>query len=313
MTLSLSEVTAYLSTHNIGNRCASIEIDQPWTPVSRVIVKVDENTSYSAGNTTGRTMEISCPIGTQTMANNLLTVFSGFVYKGYKATDALIKPSMELGDSVSIGGVYSIVGGMFIKGDMILAANLTAPSSGDIDHEYPYDQWKRVFVDAKNIRHGGSSGTLPGAAITPATVSSTQIGAAAITATKLAVNAVTETVIAAAAVTPDKIASAAITATKLAVNAVTETVIAAAAVTNPKIAGGAVSNAKCNSVVNQSLADADYSADVFNGVVTADYGKFSFGTVGNLSCTTMNYKGHAAQWRKASECVDNDRYVMCYI
>ena len=271
-----------MSTHNIGNRCASIEIDQPWTPVSRVIVKVDENTSYSAGDTTGRTMEISCPIGTQTMANNLLTVFSGFVYKSYKATDALIKPSMELGDSVSIGGVYSIVGGMFIKGDMILAANLTAPSSGDIDHEYPYDQWKRVFVDAKNIRHGGSSGTLPGAAITPATVSSTQIGAAAITATKLAVNAVTETVI-------------------------------AAAFTNPKIAGGAVSNAKCDSVVNQSLADADYSADVFNGVVTADYGKFSFGTVGNLSCTTMNYKGHAAQWRKASECVDNDRYVMCYI
>ena len=313
MTLSLSEVTAYLSTHNIGNRCASIEIDQPWTPVSRVIVKVDENTSYSAGDTTGRTMEISCPIGTQTMANNLLTVFSGFVYKSYKATDALIKPSMELGDSVSIGGVYSIVGGMFIKGDMILAANLTAPSSGDIDHEYPYDQWKRVFVDAKNIRHGGSNGTLPGAAITPATVSSTQIGAAAITATKLAVNAVTETVIAAAAVTHDKIASAAITATKLAADADTKPAIAAAAVTNPKIAGGAVSNAKCDSVVNQSLADADYSADVFNGVVTADYGKFSFGTVGNLSCTTMNYKGHAAQWRKASECVDNDRYVMCYI
>lgn len=201
MTLSLSEVTAYLSTHNIGNRCASIEIDQPWTPVSQVIVKVDENTSYSAGDTTGRTMEISCPIGTQTMANNLLTVFSGFVYKGYKATDALIKPSMELGDSVSIGGVYSIVGGMFIKGEMILAANLTAPSSGDIDHEYPYEEFRKVTVAAKNIKHGGSYGTMHGSGIS----------------------------------------------------------------------GHSISTSQTSSGINTSLADADFSADVFSGAASASW------------------------------------------
>ena len=227
-----------MSTHNIGNRCASIEIDQPWTPVSRVIVKVDENTSYSAGNTTGRTMEISCPIGTQTMANNLLTVFSGFVYKSYKATDALIKPSMELGDSVSIGGVYSIVGGMFIKGDMILAANLTAPSSGDIDHEYPYEEFRKITVAAKNIKHGGSYGTMHGSGIS----------------------------------------------------------------------GHSISTSQTSSGINTSLADADFSADVFSGASQANYGKF-----GQLICPSwFTYKGHVARWEDASFVVASDLKVMCY-
>lgn len=163
-----------MSNHYLGDKCANIDLDQPWIPVSQIIVKVDENTSYTAGTTTGRTMEIDCPIGTQTIADNLLTYFDGFVYKAYQATDALIKPSMELGDAVSVGGVYSIVGGMFLKGDSILAANLSAPSSGDIDHEYPYDEFKKVVVAAKNIKHGGSYGTMHGSGISGHSISTSQ-------------------------------------------------------------------------------------------------------------------------------------------
>lgn len=218
-------------SNNIGNRVADIKAEQAWEPITKVVVKVDDSTSYTAGTTTGRTFEVECPIGSQTIANNLLNALNGYVYKAYEATDALIKPTIELGQSVSIGGVYSIVGSIFIKGDMILAANLSAPSSGDIDHEYPYDQWKRVVVDAKNIRHGGGHGTVSGAAITPETVEDTQLAAEAVTSAKIAVAAVTSAAIAAAAVT----------------------------------------NAACDSTVNQSLADADFSADVFAGTATADY------------------------------------------
>lgn len=164
-----------MSNYYIGDRCSNINIDDPWVPVSQVIVKVDDNHSYTAGTTTGRTMNIDCAIGSQTVANNLLSVFNGFIYRAYDATDALIKPNTELGDAVSIGGIYSIVGGLHIEGDAIFAADLSAPSSGDIDHEYPYNQWKKVVVDAKNIRHGGRHGTVSGAALTPATVTSDKI------------------------------------------------------------------------------------------------------------------------------------------
>ena len=62
---------------------------------------------------------MDCAIGTQAIADALLSALSGYVYKAYEATDAIIDPDLELGQAVSVGGVYSIVGGIFIKGDMI--------------------------------------------------------------------------------------------------------------------------------------------------------------------------------------------------
>ena len=232
-----------MSNYYIGDNCSNISIDEPWAAVSQVAVKVDDNHIYYAGTTTGRTMNIDCPIGSQAIADSLLSIFNGFVYRAYDATDALIKPSLDLGDAVSIGGIYSIVGGLYISGDAIFAADLSAPSSGDIDHEYPYEEFKRVVVAAKNIKHGGRYGTMHGSGIT----------------------------------------------------------------------GHSLTTDETDETINQSLADADYSADVFAGAVTADYGKFSYSTIGNLSLTTLNYKSHAAQWRKVSDCVQYDRYVMCYI
>ena len=259
-------------SNNIGNKVADIKADQAWQPITQVKVKVDQSNTFTAGTTTGRTFEVECPIGSQAVADNLLAALNGYVYKAYEATDALIKPTIELGQSVSVGDVYSIVGGIHIKGDMILAANLSAPSSGELDHEYPYDQWKRVIVDAKNIRHGGGHGTVSGAAITDLTVVNTKIAPLAIEASKIADEAVEGPKIANWAVTAAKIADAAVETPKL----------YDGAVTTPKIGGSAVTNAKCSSTVNQSLADADYSADVFSGAATASYTKatnmFCYGT-----------------------------------
>ena len=255
-------------SNNIGQRVANIEADNPWLPITQVKVKVDDSHTYTAGTTTGRTFEVDCPIGSQTIADNLLSVLNGYVYKAYEARDALIKPNIELGQSVSVGDVYSIVGNISIKGDMILAADLSAPSSGELDHEYPYDEWKKVVVDAKNIRHGGGHGTVSGAAITPETIEETQVANDAITATKLAVAAVTARVIAAAAVT----------------------------------------NAACDATVSQSLADADYSADVFRGAVTASYGKFSH----LISPDWFTYKGHVARWENADYVVGQNLKVLTY-
>ena len=245
-------------SNNIGQRVANIEADNPWLPITQVKVTADESHTYTAGTTTGRTFEVDCPIGSQTIADNLLSVLNGYVYKAYEARDALIKPNIELGQSVSVGDVYSIVGNISIKGDMILAADLSAPSSGELDHEYPYDQWKKVVVDAKNIKHGGRHGTVSGAAITPETVEEAQVASNAISARCMDANSVT--------------------------------------------------NAACDATVSQSLADADYSADVFRGAVTASYGKFSH----LISPDWFTYKGHVARWENADYVVGQNLKVLTY-
>ena len=202
-------------SNNIGQRVANIEADNPWLPITQVKVNADDRHTYTAGTTTGRTFEVDCPIGSQAVADNLLSALNGYVYKAYEARDALIKPNIELGQSVSVGDVYSIVGGIVLKGDMILAADLSAPSSGELDHEYPYDQWKKVVVDAKNIRHGGGHGTVSGAAITPETIGETQVASNAITNLKIAAAAISARCLAASAVTEDAIADNAVSADKI--------------------------------------------------------------------------------------------------
>lgn len=201
-------------SNNIGQRVANIEAEQPWLPITQVKVNAGDNT-YTAGTTTGRTFVVDCPIGSQTIADNLLSVLNGYVYKAYEARDALIKPNIELGQSVSVGDVYSIVGNISIKGDMILAADLSAPASGELDHEYPYDEWKKVVVDAKNIKHGGRHGTVSGAAITPETVGEAQVASNAITNLKIAIGAISARCLATAAVTGDAIADNAVSADKI--------------------------------------------------------------------------------------------------
>lgn len=270
-------------SNNIGQRVANVEAEQPWLPISQVKVKKDQSNTYTAGTTTGRTFEVECAIGSQAIADNLLAALNGYVYKAYNATDALIKPTIELGQSVSVGDVYSIVGGIHIKGDMILAANLSAPSSGDIDHEYPYDEWKRVIVDAKNIRHGGGHGTVSGAAITDLTVVNTKIAPLAIEASKIADEAVEG----------PKIANWAVTAAK----------IADAAVETPKLYDGAVTNTKCSSTVNQSLADADFAGDVFAGDATASWTKVNKimvtagGMLDIIGSATFKYGNTSISWK----------------
>lgn len=202
-------------SNNIGQKVANIEAEQPWLPITQVKVNADDSHTYTAGTTTGRTFVVDCPIGSQAIADNLLSALNGYVYKAYEARDALIKPNIELGQSVSVGDVYSIVGNISIKGDMILAADLSAPASGELDHEYPYDQWKKVVVDAKNIRHGGGHGTVSGAAITPETIGETQVASNAITNAKIAIAAISARCLATAAVTGDAIADNAVSADKI--------------------------------------------------------------------------------------------------
>lgn len=276
--------------NNIGSKVADIKADQPWLPISQVKVKVDDNNIFIAGTTTGRTMEVDCAIGTQTIANDLLATLSGYIYKAYEAWDALIDPTIELGQSVYVGGVHSIVGGLFIRGDMILAADLSAPSSGDIDHEYPYTKFQKVTVAAKDVKHGGAYGTFSGRGLTSESVGSNVLETGAVVTRTIGALAVTGSRIADEAVDTPKLFDGAVTSSKIGPEAVETGKIKNLAVSTDKIARSAVTTAKVSSGINTSLADADYSADVFSGIATA-----SHIYTADLYCTTGHFKFNTHQ------------------
>ena len=125
-------------TLNIGLSAASFDGGDPLEPISRVTVWYDDEHAFTAGDDTGRTMELDCPWATQAMADNLLASLMGYVYKPFSAGDALLDPAAELGDGVSIAGTYSVLAQINTTHDLLDAADIGAPGEAELDHEYPY-------------------------------------------------------------------------------------------------------------------------------------------------------------------------------
>lgn len=123
---------------HIGLDVSSLEETPAFPPYSKVILWVDEETAFIAGDNSGRTMEATLPWATQTIANDVLAKINGFVYCPFSATDANVNPAVELGDGASVAGIYAPLAVMTTVFDPLFTAEISAPYDEEIDHEYPY-------------------------------------------------------------------------------------------------------------------------------------------------------------------------------
>lgn len=122
----------------LGNAAASVQQFPAFESISRVILKISGDQGYVSGSDTGRTIEIDCAYGSQTMANDLLAQLQGYVYQPMQADDALIDPAAELGDPVEVCGVYAVLAQKDTLWDMLSAADIAAPGGTGPEDEYGF-------------------------------------------------------------------------------------------------------------------------------------------------------------------------------
>lgn len=132
----------------VGDRAASVTMSPAFDPISKVIVKVDEESAWVAGNDSGFALQVTCPYGSQTMADNILDAVGGFVYRPFSAEDAIIDPAAELGDGITVGGVYSQLVQQDVVFDRLMAGRVSAPGQKEVESEYPY-QTKEQQINYK--------------------------------------------------------------------------------------------------------------------------------------------------------------------
>lgn len=104
---------------------------------TKVRINVDDDSCYEAG-TGDNVLELDCPWGSQQMANDILESIGEFVYRPYDTDWAKLDPSAELGDGVTINGLFS---GIYVNEtnfSTLMAARISAPQENAVDHEYPY-------------------------------------------------------------------------------------------------------------------------------------------------------------------------------
>ena len=133
----------------LGQNVSDLDYDEKVSRISRVNLSVDSDHIYTSGDDTGRTLEASCPWGSQAMADSILAKVSGIDYQPYEASDALLDQAAEIGDGITLGCVYSVLAQSSISLDKQCAANISAPYNDEIDDEYPYKSQAERQIERK--------------------------------------------------------------------------------------------------------------------------------------------------------------------
>lgn len=122
----------------IRKRAKELNVSKRFEGYSGVEVVVDKETSYFAGDKTGRVFKIENQWGTQAQANNILDKIRGIQYQPYEAQGALLDPAAEIGDGITVNGVYSGIYKVLRNYSRLAPSNVSAPQDEEIDHEYPF-------------------------------------------------------------------------------------------------------------------------------------------------------------------------------
>lgn len=120
----------------VGQKALSLTEYEKLSPVSGIILWVDDENCYEAGDETGTVIEQDCPYATQEMANNLLATLQGYSYQGLEANGAKVSPVAELGDGLTVSGLYTQLAYQNIRFSTGEVMDVSAPGSNETLHEY---------------------------------------------------------------------------------------------------------------------------------------------------------------------------------
>ena len=116
-------------------------------------LNLSETAYVEAGDNTGRVLVADCPIVSttvgQTIANNVLTALSGFIYTPLTANGAILDPAMEIGDHITVGTTTSVLATQETHFDSLCASDISAPGDDELDHEYPYESVQERKIERK--------------------------------------------------------------------------------------------------------------------------------------------------------------------
>lgn len=138
----------------VGLDTTSFADNGKYKPVSRVTLLVDDENSLTAGDDTGMEITASCPHATQAMVNSLLAAMKGYRYQAYEAGAANTDPAAELGDGVTVCGIYSPLSKLSDDGRGY--ADISSPGEMEMEDEYPSEgyisqEFNRKIAETRSL------------------------------------------------------------------------------------------------------------------------------------------------------------------
>lgn len=136
--------------NNVGFDVVSFEDAGKRKPITRVTLYIDSTNSFTAGDDTGREISATCPTATAEMAEAVLAKVKGVEYHAYSATSAALDPAAELGDSITVCGIDSIVASVSDDGNGF--PDVSAPGEAEIEEDDPYVSPMQQEINRQNAQ-----------------------------------------------------------------------------------------------------------------------------------------------------------------
>lgn len=122
---------------DIGNLAVTLETSDSVPSYTGVRVFYDDEHAFFSG-TEENVLEVEIPWATQIIADNILRNVSGYIYKPFRATGAMLPFGSEIGDTIKVGGITSRLWEIDTTYDALCVSDISAPFYSEIDHEFPY-------------------------------------------------------------------------------------------------------------------------------------------------------------------------------
>lgn len=131
----------------VGNLAQSMDKSNA-VSVDRVKVWINDALYYRSPNVTdaqwdamtGQIVETKIPFGTQTIADNILSQLNGYTYVPMTVRGASVDPCAELGDGITVGGVYGIISTLDSTLNDRNASDVINPEINALQQDYDYTE-----------------------------------------------------------------------------------------------------------------------------------------------------------------------------
>lgn len=123
---------------DIDKEAQKLDTAPSFAPFSGVRFWKDDKNPLFAGDDSGRILEADCPWATEHIVSSVLEEIAGKIYQPFDAYFADITPAAELGDTVHVAGVRSVLCYVNTSFDAACFSDIGAPADEELDHEYPY-------------------------------------------------------------------------------------------------------------------------------------------------------------------------------
>ena len=117
---------------------SQISVGDQLAPITKVVLHKMDGNKFTAGDDSGRTLNVDSPWATQEAANYILETVYGYKYQPFTASNVVIEPAVEIGDVLNFDGTGKCCYQHDTAYGKAMISTMGAMEEKEINHDYKY-------------------------------------------------------------------------------------------------------------------------------------------------------------------------------